>query len=329
MKRNHLYLLPVLLFVTAGFTACIRDRVSPAEPEKVPVTLHFSTRAENNGSTSYENAIQEIRIYAFSAGSPIQTGYYHASDQTSTSYPFNMQIVPGMTDFYFLINEPASGFTQDPSSLSRNQLDQLVISELPGNGTTLPEALPASLLSKDIQIKKPAGGCFEIMEPFKADRSVAKINFRFAKELTDMPVYIKNITLENTASTTKVFSTDNTVPQYDRTIVFYDNSTGLSVNSTLGNAPVIPRDSVHFSLLPERPVYVFEKTTEQNYTVSVTYKRYEDGADETKQFQIAQALPRNHELNIYIWIPDKSKDITFKYEVSEWQTQEITIPPFN
>lgn len=329
MKRNYPYLLSVLLFITAGLTACIKDRISPAEPEKVPVTLHFSTRAENNGNSSYENTIREIRIYAFSAGSPIRTGYYHASDQTTTSFAVNMQIIPGLTDFYFLINESASGFTQDLSSLSRNELDRLIISDLPGNGTALPEVLPASLFSKDIQITKPAGGCFEIMEPFKADRSVAKINFRFAKELTGMPVYIKNITLENTASATKVFPADNTVLPYNRTIVFYNNTTGLAVNSTLNHAPVIPADSVHFSLLPERPVYVFEKPAGQNYTVSVTYKRYEDGADETKQFRITQVLPRNHELNIYIWIPDKPKDIKFKYEVTEWQAQTITIPPFN
>lgn len=328
MKRNHLYLLPVLLIVTIGFTACIKDRVSPAETEKVPVTLRFSTRAE---STSYEDIIREIRIYAFSAGSPIQTGYHHATGQTAAAYPLKMDIVPGMTDFYFLINESVSDFTQEQlSSLSRRELDQLSISELPANGTTLPEALPASLLSKNISIEKPAEGesNYKIMTPFKADRSVAKINFRFAKELTDMPVYIKNITLTNTASTTEVFPPANT-PQYNRTIVFHDNATGLAVGNTLNHAPVMPADSVHFGLLPERPVYVFEKPAEQDYTVSVTYKRYADGADETKQFPIAQALPRNHELNIYIWIPDKSKDITFKYEVSEWQTQTITIPPFN
>lgn len=339
MKINLLHNIRSSLFLMClGVSSCIMDN-RPVAKENVPVVLQFFANSSANMNTpdnTPEGNISTIRIYVFRSGTPVQTGYFYgiATPNDLGGYTINeMEVMPGNNDFYIFINESKFGNLNLSEKTPLYVLENLEFNHLPNQNGVVTDGLPIAHVEKNIQVKDQEL-CQLITPAFNVKRAIGKINFYFAGQSAASPVTINSISINHAPDKSSVFPSEAPIDiQYNQNIPFFSGS--ATINKYITEQPILPdmEDQIsyhefiaNFSLLPAYPVYLLE-SRKGHITIDITYTRQDD-EPVTVNVPIPKDLMRNQQINIFGWIPDK-RDIQITYQVNDWQTETIEIPPFN
>lgn len=345
MKRHLLHpfslFLPATLVWVAGLLSGCTDGVDEWIPDgrTASVTLHVpmtdtrSTRATDEEYKVAEEKINTLRILVFSQDKPVINKQFSEAELSDGSV--TVEGVPvGTVDIYAVANEAALG--KDYSDMANfednlvpvgNTRKALVYDE---NRTHFPKrftepeiaqyGLPMSWLTRDVQINPP-GDTPQIID-VELERSVAKLNVIMNNTLSS-PITITSMTFGSFFGDRLYLFRESTLDIPDET-----KYEGMSYNELDIEIEGYGSKTLALYIYPS---YAWKDASAFSpYTIgfTTTTAPYDPVSFINEYGGALNSIARNKQVNIHATLSSEA-NLTLKFEVTDWETKEITVPPFN
>lgn len=333
-------LLPAALAWAASLLAGCTDRVDEWIPDgrTASVTLHVpmanirSTHTTDEEYKAAEEKINTLRILVFSQDKPVINKQFKEADLSGGSV--TIEGVPvGTVDIYAVANEAALGKDYSDMADFEDNLVQvgntkkaLVMDE---HRTHFPKrfteqeiaqhGLPMSW-HRDVQII-PSDGTPQTIE-VELERSVAKLNVIMNNTLSH-PITITSMTFGEFFGDRLYLFREQTLDAPDDTEYDVQNYESLSVEIGGYGSKTLA--------LYIYPSYAWTDASKNSpYTIGFTTSTAPyDAIPFINEYGGAlNSIARNKQVNIHATLSSEA-NLTLKFEVKDWDTEEITVPPFN
>ena len=344
MKRHLPHPFSLLLPAALAWAACLLTGCTDGAEEWIPdgrtasVTLHVpmagtrSTRTTDEEYKTIEEKINTLRVLVFSQDKPIINKRFEEADLSGGSV--TIEGVPvGTVDIYAVANEAALGKDYSDMADFENNLVQvgntkkaLVMDEkrthFPKRFTEQEVAqngLPMSW-HRDVQIT-PSGNTPQTIE-VELERSVAKLNVIMNNTLNH-PITITSMNFGKFFGDRLYLFREQTLDVPDDTQYYVQLYKNLDI--------AIEGYGSKTLVLYIYPSYAWKSASENSpYTIAFTTRTASyDGIPFINEYGGAlNSIERNKQVNIHATLTSEA-NLTLKFEVTDWVTEEITVPPFN
>ncbi|MFS2410395.1 FimB/Mfa2 family fimbrial subunit [Bacteroides thetaiotaomicron] len=344
MKRHLPHPFSLLLPAALAWAASLLAGCTDGAEEWIPdgrtasVTLHVpmactrSTRTTDEEYKAAEEKINTLRVLVFSQDKPIINKQFEEAALSGGSV--TIEGVPvGTVDIYAVANEAALGKDYSDMADFENNLVQvgdtkkaLVMDEhrahFPKRFTEQEVAqygLPMSW-HRDVQIT-PSGNTPQTIE-VELERSVAKLNVIMNNTLSH-PITITSMNFGQFFGDRLYLFREQTLDVPDDTRYYVQSYENLDIEIEGYGSKTLA--------LYIYPSYAWKDASKNSpYTIGFTTSTapYDDIPFINEYGGALNSIERNKQVNIHATLTSEA-NLTLKFEVTDWVTEEITVPPFN